>query len=138
MGAVPRQRQGQTGRVPRLRSPAPPSAPLSGCGPPGLVPLDGGDIAVRREPPDGAQAAAHDRQALALAQELGMRPLQTRCHYGLGILYLRIERPQQARPRLSIAIELYRTMEMTFWLCPAENALAHVEGQRFHRTTGTV
>src|SRR5215475_13546691 len=36
---------------------------------------------------DGAQAAAHYRQALALAEELGMRPLQAHCHLGLGTVY---------------------------------------------------
>jgi len=35
-----------------------------------------GELAVRCEPPDFALAAAHYQQALALADELGMRPLQ--------------------------------------------------------------
>ena len=39
-----------------------------------------GEVARRREPPDVDQAAAHYRQALALAEELGMRPLQAHCH----------------------------------------------------------
>ena len=34
-----------------------------------------GDIAARREPPESEQAEAHYHQALALAEELGMRPL---------------------------------------------------------------
>ena len=34
-----------------------------------------GEIAARREPPERDQAEAHYRQALALAEELGMRPL---------------------------------------------------------------
>src|SRR5262249_28597845 len=46
-----------------------------------------GEIAVRYEPPDVAQAAAHYHQALTLAEELGMRPLQAHCHLGLGTLY---------------------------------------------------
>src|SRR5690242_20417993 len=53
------------------------------------------------------------RQALALADELGMRPLLAHCHFGLRILYNRIGRPEQARTALSAAIELYRAMEMT-------------------------
>ena len=52
-----------------------------------------------------------------------MRPLLAHCHYGLGILYNRIGRPEQARIELSAAIELYRTMDMTFWLERAERAL---------------
>ena len=49
-----------------------------------------GDIAARREPPEREQAEAHYRQALALAEELGMRPLQAHCHLGLGTLYAKI------------------------------------------------
>jgi hypothetical protein len=56
-----------------------------------------------------------------------MRPLQAHCHLGLGMLYAKIEQREQARAELSTAIELYRTMEMTFWLPQAEAALAQVE-----------
>jgi len=38
-------------------------------------------------PPDATQAEAHYQQALALADELGMRPLMAHCHRGLGTLY---------------------------------------------------
>src|SRR5262249_37753871 len=86
-----------------------------------------GDIAARREPPQRAQAEAHYRQALALAEELGMRPLQAHCHRGLGTLYATIGRQEQARAELSAAIELYRAMDMTFWLPQTEAALARVE-----------
>jgi predicted ATPase len=82
-----------------------------------------GEIAARREPPESDQAAAHYRQALALAEELGMRPLAAHCHLGLGKLYAKIGRRAEARTDLSIAIELYRAMEMTFWLPQAEAAL---------------
>ena len=57
-----------------------------------------------------------------------MRPLQAHCHCGLGTLYAQSGRPEQARPELSIAMTLYRTMEMTFWLPQVEAALAQVEG----------
>jgi class 3 adenylate cyclase/tetratricopeptide (TPR) repeat protein len=82
-----------------------------------------GDVAICREPPDIDQATAHYRQASALAEELGMRPLLAHCHYGLGILYTQIGRPEQARAELSIAIELYRAMDMPFWLERAEAVL---------------
>jgi tetratricopeptide (TPR) repeat protein len=49
-----------------------------------------GDIAARRDPPEGEAAFASYRQALALADEIGMRPLQAHCHYGLGTLYATI------------------------------------------------
>ena len=77
-------------------------------------------------PPDAAQAEAHYQQALALAEELGMRPLQAHCHRGLGTLYAKLGQQEQARAALSTAIALYRAMEMTFWLPQAEAALAQV------------
>jgi class 3 adenylate cyclase/tetratricopeptide (TPR) repeat protein len=88
-----------------------------------------GEIAARREPPDVAQAAAHYRQALTLADELGMRPLQAHCHRGLGTLYATTGQPEQARTELSTAIEMYRYMDMTFWLPQAETVMAQVEGR---------
>jgi tetratricopeptide (TPR) repeat protein len=87
-----------------------------------------GDIAARRKPPENGPAAAHYRQALALAEELGMHPLQAHCHCGLGTLYAKIDQPEQARAKLSAAIALYRAMDMTFWLPQAETELAQVVG----------
>jgi tetratricopeptide (TPR) repeat protein len=87
-----------------------------------------GDIAARREPPESVPAEAHYRQALALAEELGMRPLQAHCHLGLGTLYVKSGLREQAHAELTTAIDLYRAMEMTFWLPQAEVALAKVAG----------
>jgi tetratricopeptide (TPR) repeat protein len=88
-----------------------------------------GEIAMRREPPDVDQATAHYRQALALAEELGMRPLQAHCHRGLGMLYAMTGQREQSRTALSTAIEMYRSMEMTFWLPETEAALAQVDAR---------
>jgi tetratricopeptide (TPR) repeat protein len=88
-----------------------------------------GDIAARRDPPDLAQAEVHYQQALALADKLGMRPLQAHCHLGLGTLYAKMDQRGPARAELSAAIDLYGAMEMTFWLPQAEAALAQVEGR---------
>jgi tetratricopeptide (TPR) repeat protein len=85
-----------------------------------------GEIAARRESPESAQAEAHYRQALALAEELGMRPLQAHCRRGLGTLYATVGQQEQARTELSAAIGLYRAMDMTFWLPQTEAALAQV------------
>jgi class 3 adenylate cyclase/tetratricopeptide (TPR) repeat protein len=87
-----------------------------------------GEIAAHRAPPDVDEAAAHYRQALALADELGMRPLQAHCHRDLGTLYAKTGRQEQARAELSTAIEMYRAMDMVFWLPQAEAALVQVEG----------
>jgi tetratricopeptide (TPR) repeat protein len=88
-----------------------------------------GDIAAQREPLEHAPAEAHYRQALSLAGELGMRPLQAHCRRGLGKLYLKSGRRDEACTELSAAIDLYRAMEMRFWLPEAERALAEVEGR---------
>jgi tetratricopeptide (TPR) repeat protein len=88
-----------------------------------------GEIAAHQAPPEVEQAEASYRQALALADELGMRPLQAHCHRGLGMLALKGGRAELARAELSTAITLYRTMDMTFWLPQAESALAQVERQ---------
>jgi class 3 adenylate cyclase/tetratricopeptide (TPR) repeat protein len=88
-----------------------------------------GDIAAQSEPPDVSQAETHYCQALALAEELGMRPLVAHCHLGLGRLYGQTGHGEEARPELSAAIDLYRAMDMTFWLPQAEAMLAQVEGR---------
>jgi tetratricopeptide (TPR) repeat protein len=88
-----------------------------------------GDIAAHRNPPEAIPAETHFQQALVLADELGMRPLVAHCHHGLGTLYAKLGRQEQARAELSSAIALYRAMEMTFWLPQAEAALAQVEGR---------
>jgi tetratricopeptide (TPR) repeat protein len=88
-----------------------------------------GEIAEHRATPDVDEAAVHYDQTLALANELGMRPLQAHCHRGLGKLYSQTGHAEQARIELSTAIEMYREMEMTFWLPETEAALAAVEGK---------
>jgi tetratricopeptide (TPR) repeat protein len=87
-----------------------------------------GEIAAQRTPTEVTQAEAYYQQALALAEELGMRPLQAHCHRGLGTLYRQVERLDEARVALSTAIHMYRTMGMTFWLPQAEAALGQVDG----------
>jgi class 3 adenylate cyclase len=83
-----------------------------------------GALAARRRPPASEPAEAYYRQALALAEELGMRPLMAHCHLGLGTLYAAARRRQPASAALSAAVELYRGMAMTLWLPQAEAALA--------------
>jgi tetratricopeptide (TPR) repeat protein len=85
-----------------------------------------GVVYAHADPPDVTQAEAHYLQALALAEELGMRPLVAHCHLGLGRLYGQTGRAEQARAALATAIDLYRAMDMTFWLPQAEAALAQV------------
>jgi class 3 adenylate cyclase/tetratricopeptide (TPR) repeat protein len=82
-----------------------------------------GEIAAHAEPPDVQKAETAYQQALALADLLGMRPLRGQCQLGLGALYHRLGRLEQARKELSAAAALFRAMEMTFWLRQAEALL---------------
>jgi len=87
-----------------------------------------GVIHAQSNPPAVELAEVSYRQALALAEELGMRPLLAHCHLGLGQLYGQTSRDEQARTALSAAIDLYRAMDMTFWLPQAEAARAQTGG----------
>jgi class 3 adenylate cyclase/tetratricopeptide (TPR) repeat protein len=79
-----------------------------------------GEIHAHQDPLAVEVAEAAYRDALALAEALGMRPLLAHCHLGLGTLYTEVGRRGQARAALSNAIELFHAMEMTFWLPRAE------------------
>jgi tetratricopeptide (TPR) repeat protein len=73
-----------------------------------------GDVASDRE--QLSEAEAHYRDALALANALGMRPLAAHCRRGLGTLHRRSGARQDAQRELAVARDLYRGMGMTFWL----------------------
>jgi hypothetical protein len=49
------------------------------------------------------------------------------CHLGLGRLYGQTGRIEQAHAALTAAIDLYRAMDMTFWLPQVEAALAQMQ-----------
>ena len=49
-----------------------------------------------------------------------MRPLVAHCHLGLGKLYSRTGKGEQARGHLATATTMYREMDMRFWLEQAE------------------
>jgi len=77
-----------------------------------------GEVTARRDAVE--HAAGHYCDALALAEELGMRPLIAHCHHGLGKLYRRTGTRGQAQEHLGTATTLYREMDMRFWLEQAE------------------
>jgi tetratricopeptide (TPR) repeat protein len=79
-----------------------------------------GDIAGHPDRVEVDTAEAHYRQALALAEELGLRPLMAHCHLGLGALYRRTGKRQQAQEYLANAVTLYREADMRFRLEQAE------------------
>jgi tetratricopeptide (TPR) repeat protein len=83
-----------------------------------------GVVYAHADPPDVEQAAARYQQALALATDLGMRPLVAHCHLGLGKLYRRTGKRQEAHEHLTTAATLYREMDIRVYLQQAEAELA--------------
>jgi tetratricopeptide (TPR) repeat protein len=82
-----------------------------------------GGLAATAPTPDPDRAEEHYRRALALAEELGMRPLAARIHLGLGRLWRgSVKRPEAAQA-LTQAAALLREMDMRPWL---EEALAEL------------
>ena len=74
-----------------------------------------GDIAAHCDLPESVRAESHYHQALALAETLGMRPLQAHCHLGLGTLWQRAGERQRADEHLGVALKLFKEMGMLKW-----------------------
>ena len=55
-----------------------------------------------------------------------MHPLIAHCRKGLGALYGRAGQKEKARTELTTSMDMYREMEMTYWLEKAEEAMAEV------------
>ena len=79
-----------------------------------------GDVTGHHLDPLVEQAVDYYRQALVLAEPRGMRPLVAHCHLGLGKLYRRTGKREQAQEHLTTATTMYREMGMRFWLEKAE------------------
>ena len=73
--------------------------------------------------PETAAAQQAYQDAIAIALELGMRPLIAHCHLGMGKLDQRRGHHSEARAGISEATELYREMDMHFFLKQAESGL---------------
>ncbi len=69
-----------------------------------------------------ATELAH-QAALVLADQLGMRPLAAHCHLEMARLYQLMDRDSEANAELSQATELYRQMDMQFYLRQTEDGL---------------
>jgi tetratricopeptide (TPR) repeat protein len=82
-----------------------------------------GEISACREPAAVDPGSSRYRDALVLADELGMRPLGAHCHLGLGKLYRRTGQRQEAQEHLATATTMYREMDMRPWLEQAETEL---------------
>jgi tetratricopeptide (TPR) repeat protein len=87
-----------------------------------------GEIAGHPDSRDAEAAEGYWRQAMALADELGMRPLIAHCHLGLCKLYRRTGDGAKTQEHLTTATAMYREMGMSFWLEKAEAALGPPQG----------
>jgi tetratricopeptide (TPR) repeat protein len=84
-----------------------------------------GEVQAHSHPLDTRSALVHYRQAMTVAEELGLRPLQAHTHLGLGKMFRRTGDRQSADTHLAAAIALYRELDMRFWL---EKAEANLQG----------
>jgi hypothetical protein len=82
-----------------------------------------GDIEAHPDRFDAESGEALYREALALAEPRGMRPLIAHCHLGLGKLYRRTGKCERAQEHLTTATTMYREMEMTYWMEQAETEM---------------
>jgi hypothetical protein len=65
---------------------------------------------------------------MAMAEELGMRPLVARCQLDAGCLWLAAGHRARARERLERAAATFRELDMSCWLAQAESALTGQAG----------
>ena len=81
-----------------------------------------GETAASAPSARAGEATERFEEALALARERDMHPLVAHCHLGLGKLYRRLGKGQEAHQHLTTAMTMYREMGMLFWLTQAEDA----------------
>jgi len=81
------------------------------------------EIALGSDPPDTARATEYGGKALAMAEELGMRPLVAHCHLVLGRSLAQSTDPAAARRHLAAARQLLDEMDMQAWLGQAQAEL---------------
>jgi tetratricopeptide (TPR) repeat protein/energy-coupling factor transporter ATP-binding protein EcfA2 len=74
-----------------------------------------GEVAGARKPADVQTGEDCYRQAIELAQQHGMQPVVAHGHLGLGKLYRRTGKREQANEHLTVATTMYREMGMTYW-----------------------
>jgi tetratricopeptide (TPR) repeat protein len=82
------------------------------------------EVAAQQLPAGAETAARFYRESLALAEELGMRPLLARGYLGLGQLYRRAGRPADAATPLKVAATLLPELGMRWWQRQVEAELA--------------
>ena len=69
-----------------------------------------GEAAAALDPPEAEKAETSYREAIALTEELSMRPLRARCHLSLAALYGRIGRREAAATLMATAMSEVQEM----------------------------
>lgn len=82
-----------------------------------------GEILAQRGPAEVGDAERAFSQALALAEELGARPLAARCHLGLGRLARQEAQRSAAEEHLVTARAMLEDMRMHYWRAQADDEL---------------
>jgi hypothetical protein len=103
--------------------------PLFGSRQQGERPLLHGEIASARGPRELEPARGWLGQALALSDELGMRPLACRCRLVLGALDLEAGRQHEAHAWLAPTVTDLQAMGISRWLARAERLLVEASQQ---------
>jgi tetratricopeptide (TPR) repeat protein len=70
------------------------------------------EVCVRDEQPKADEAESTYRRAIAMAAELGMRPLLGHSRLGLARLYRRAGKPREALAEHTAAVELFQSLGM--------------------------
>ena len=87
-----------------------------------------GEASLRREIPAVETAEDAYRRAIGLADDLGMRPLVGRCHFGLAELYRAMNKREAAVEHLSAATIIFREIGMQFWVDKSAVARREIGG----------
>ena len=67
-------------------------------------------------------------ESMALADELGMRPVLAHCHAGLAKLYRRVDKRTTSGEHFAAATSMFRDMGMTYYLEKAEAEMRTLDG----------
>jgi tetratricopeptide (TPR) repeat protein len=82
-----------------------------------------GEIASRPERLEREAAEEAYRRSMALADGLGMQPLLSHCHLGLGKLYRQSGKIEESKEHLTVAAKMFHEMGMNSWLERAQKEL---------------
>ncbi len=85
-----------------------------------------GEVHTRANPIEAGEAEASYREALAIAERIGARPLAARCHLGVGRLYRATGQPESAQHHLATAATMFRDMGMRSWMEKTQAELGEV------------